>query len=59
MPSGNDVTQRKATKPAFSNDLLDAALRQANFQKAWKQVRVNKGASGIDDMTIEELPTWV
>jgi RNA-directed DNA polymerase len=59
MPSGNDVAQRKAMKPAFSNDLLDAALHRANLQKAWKQVRANKGVAGIHGMTIEELPAWV
>lgn len=59
MPSGNDVAQRTAMKPAFSNDLLDAVLHRANLQQAWKQVRANKGAAGIDSMTIEEFPAWV
>ena len=59
MPPGNDVTQRTVTKPAFSEDLLDAVLHRANLQQAWKQVRANKGAAGIDGMTIEEFPVWV
>ena len=59
MPSGNDVAQRTAMKPAFSDDLLDAVLHQANLQQAWKQVRANKGAAGVDGMTIDEFPAWV
>lgn len=59
MPSGNDVAQRTAMKPAFSNDLLDAVLHRANLQQAWKQVRANKGAAGVDGMTIDEFPAWV
>lgn len=59
MPTGSDVAQRTAMKPAFSNDLLDAVLHRANLQQAWKQVRANKGAAGIDGMTIDEFPAWV
>src|SRR5690554_5851501 len=59
MPSGSDVAQRTAMKPAFSNDLLDAVLQRANLQQAWKQVRANKGAAGVDGMTIDEFPAWV
>ena len=59
MPPGSDVAQRTVMKPAFSNDLLDAVLHRANLQQAWKQVRANKGAAGIDGMTIEEFPAWV
>nr|WP_299244921.1 group II intron reverse transcriptase/maturase [uncultured Halomonas sp.] len=59
MPSGSGVAQRTAMKPAFSNDLLDAVLQRANLQQAWKQVRANKGAAGVDGMTIDEFPVWV
>jgi RNA-directed DNA polymerase len=59
MPPGSDVAQRTAMKPAFSNDLLDAVLHRANLQQAWKQVRANKGAAGVDGMTIDEFPAWV
>ncbi|MDS1310083.1 hypothetical protein [Marinobacter xiaoshiensis] len=56
MPPGNDVAQRTVTKPAFSNDLLDAVLQRANLQQAWKQIRANKEAAGVDGMTIDEFP---
>jgi len=58
MPTGNDGTQRSDSKPAFSNHLFEHVLRQDNLQAAWKQVRANKGAAGVDGMTIDEFPAW-
>jgi RNA-directed DNA polymerase len=36
--------------------LLERVLSRENMQRAWKRVRANKGAPGIDGMTIEEFP---
>ena len=55
MPSGSDVTQRTDEQPAFSADLLELFLQPSNLVSAWKQVRANKGAAGIDGMTISEV----
>ena len=57
-PTGGDVTQRRVTKPAFSDNLFDRILQRNNILKAWKHVRANKGAAGIDGMTIDEFPDW-
>ena len=59
IPSGNDVTQRNDKKPAFGNNLFDRILHPDNLQRAWKQVRANKGAAGVDGMTIDAFPEWV
>ncbi len=58
IPTGNDVTQRSGSKPAFSDDLFEHVLRWDNLHAAWKRVRANKGAAGIDGMTIDEFPDW-
>ena len=34
--------------------LLEAILHKDNFNRAYKRVKANKGAPGIDGMTIEE-----
>jgi RNA-directed DNA polymerase len=52
------VTQRTDKQPAFSADLLGLILRSANILAAWKRVRANKGAAGIDGMTIDDFPAW-
>jgi RNA-directed DNA polymerase len=41
----------------FSNDhLLERILSTENVRRAWKQVRANKGAPGIDGVTVEQFP---
>jgi RNA-directed DNA polymerase len=39
--------------------LLAQVLERANLQRALKQVRRNKGAPGIDGMTVDELPGYL
>jgi group II intron reverse transcriptase/maturase len=41
------------------NALLAQVLDRANLQRALKQVRQNKGAPGIDGMTVDELPQYL
>jgi hypothetical protein len=39
--------------------LFAQVLERANLQRALKQVRRNKGAPGIDGMTVDELPDYL
>jgi RNA-directed DNA polymerase len=61
MPTGDDVTQRSGKQPAFSekHNLLECVLERHNLLKAWKQVKANKGAAGVDGMSIDEFPNWL
>ena len=57
-PPGDDVSQRSGLKPAFSYDLFEQVLQRRNLKTAWQRVRANKGAAGIDGMTIDEFLSW-
>ncbi|KAB2961740.1 MAG: group II intron reverse transcriptase/maturase [Candidatus Methylomirabilis oxygeniifera] len=37
---------------------MERVLDRANLQRAWKQVQANRGAPGIDGMTVDEFPTF-
>jgi RNA-directed DNA polymerase len=51
-----DSTEPKST---FCSPLLSRVLERSNLVRALKQVRRNKGAAGIDGMSIDELPDFL
>jgi RNA-directed DNA polymerase len=56
-PSGGVCHRRGPTQPALHDNLMERVLDRANLQRAWKQVQANRGAPGIDGMTVDEFPT--
>ena len=40
-------------------DLLEKVLCRENLNKAYKRVKANKGASGVDGMTVNEALPWL
>ncbi|MDO8772954.1 MAG: group II intron reverse transcriptase/maturase [Burkholderiaceae bacterium] len=43
-----------ATSKAGTGCLLEAALTRQNLQAAWRRVKANKGAAGVDGLDIEQ-----
>jgi len=39
--------------------LLEAMVERENMMRAWKRVKANNGASGIDGMTVDALWPWL
>jgi len=50
---------RVSEKPDPNVNLLERILSRENMLKAWKRVKANKGAPGIDGVTIEEFPEYL
>lgn len=51
-------TEAKKGKETMSK-LLDQILSKENMNLAYKKVKANKGASGIDDVTVEEVYDYI
>jgi RNA-directed DNA polymerase len=39
--------------------MLEQILSKANLQRAWKRVKANKGAPGVDGVTIDDFPEQI
>lgn len=56
VPSVFDVSKfEEIDTKTVTNELLEKILSQDNMNLAYKRVKANKGASGIDDMQVDEL----
>ena len=49
----------RETEEQDGASLLDRILSRGNLNKAYKRVKANKGAPGIDGMTVEEALPWL
>src|ERR1700756_685695 len=47
------------TKPEAAQGLLEAALERSNIMCAYRRVVENKGAPGVDGLTVPELKPWL
>jgi RNA-directed DNA polymerase len=55
-PSGGVPMERVIDPPTPEQHLLERILSTENMELAWKRVRANKGAPGVDCITIEQFP---
>ena len=39
--------------------MLEKVLDRGNLNRAYKRVKANKGASGVDGMTVDEALPWL
>jgi len=57
-PDGGADGRRRPTQPALHVALMEEVLAAENLRRAWKRVRANRGAPGIDGMHIEDFPEF-
>jgi len=55
-PTGGVPMERVIDRPIPEHHLLERILSRENMEWAWKRVRANKGAPGVDDITIDQFP---
>ena len=49
----------RESREADGTDLLERILSRENLNRAYKRVKANKGAPGIDGMTVEDALVWL
>jgi len=45
-------------KRALTGDLMERVCERENLNRAYKRVKANKGAPGVDGMTVGALRAW-
>jgi len=53
------MAKRMHENPADTERLMEEVIRLSNLSKALDRVRANKGAAGVDGMTVAELQPWL
>jgi len=49
---------RPDTQPPLGADLMERVVERSNMCAAWKRVKQNRGAPGVDAMSIEDFTPW-
>ena len=57
--AGARSADRQETEETDGADLLEKILSRGNLNRAYKRVKANKGAPGIDGMTVEDALPWL
>ena len=55
-PTGGVAVRRFIESPDPKDHLLERMLSRENMQRAWARVKSNKGAPGIDGISVEAFP---
>jgi RNA-directed DNA polymerase len=57
-PNGGEADWRGTMQPALETNLMERVLDSENLHRAWKQVKSNQGAPGIDGMVLDDFAAY-
>ena len=57
-PTGGAEHRRGLTAPTLHDNLMERVIAPGNLRRAWKQVKANRGAPGVDAMSIEQFEVF-
>jgi RNA-directed DNA polymerase len=61
-PAASEVSQAFTASDrqrALTGNLMEQICERSNLNRAYKRVKANKGAAGVDGMTVSELFGWL
>jgi RNA-directed DNA polymerase len=58
-PTGGEDELDAADKTTPEDELLEQILCSENMRKAWARVKANKGAAGVDGMSISDATGFI
>ena len=53
------ASREKPALSLFPETMMEAVVDPANMERAWNQVRANRGAPGPDGITLAKFPEWL
>lgn len=56
---GQQVPVESRAKETLAQDLMEVVCSRSNLNRAYKRVKSNKGAAGVDGMTVNELGAYI
>lgn len=55
----SQASTARTQQRALTRHLMEEVASSANLNQAYKRVKANKGAAGVDGMTVSELLSWI
>lgn len=59
MNDGPQISQASINNKSLTSRLMEKICEPSNLNRAYKRVKANKGAAGVDGMTVDDLYVWI
>jgi RNA-directed DNA polymerase len=59
MPTGGEAASIPADQAPMHDELLEQILERDNMLRAWKRIKANNGAAGVDGLSVGEAASFI